>query len=152
MWIKCKHLGSWKREAWALLEFKYRFYASFEGSLANKHLWADTDHIFEATGCFQWGQHSEITGESSFLLSTGQQFHFLLSCTALLFMPLTICSFLSTNYVHGQHLPAFLGEQILFVVWLACGAEELMRTALWKNLLRPKCSLIRIALSKWRVQ
>lgn len=61
------------------------FLPPFDHSLAKKLLWAVTDNICEATGCFQSGQHLEITGKSSFLLFMGQRFHFLWGCTALLF-------------------------------------------------------------------
>lgn len=79
------------------------FMLPFEPSLANKHLRAVTDNICEATGCFPGAQHSEITGYSSFPLSTGQGFHFLLDCTSLLLMHLSICKFLLLNSLRGPH-------------------------------------------------
>lgn len=122
----------------------------FEPGLVNKHLRAVTDNICEATGCFPGAQHPEITGYSSFLLSTGQRFHFLLDCTTLLLMPLSICKFPLLNSLCGQHPMALLWEQTVFVVWHAFEAEEFTGTALWKRWLGSKCLLILRTQSEWR--
>lgn len=105
---KMKHKHCWNSNT--------DFMLLFEPGLVNKHLWAFTDNICEATGCFPGAQHSEITGYPSFPLSTEQGFHFLLDCTTLLLIPLSLCKFLLLNSLCGQHPMAFLWEQMVFVV------------------------------------
>lgn len=96
----------------------------FEPGLVNKHLWAVTDNICKATGCFPGAQHSEITGYPSFPLSTEQGFHFLPDCTTLPLISLSLCKFLLLNSLCGQHPMALLWEQMVFVVYHAFEAEE----------------------------